>query len=310
MRNRLFWNDDGAWEVAWEREKKSRNEPKEREREKAAPLTLYRILKLFQLLLLVLVLYPAWKKGERPSDSASARSSSRAPRLALRPLSEQWSLGFRSPEAWNQIKLTRVIDCVIVKKCSQNGPLRKLKLRRPSSRPCPPSRMSLPQSSSSSSGFRVGGFHFFADFDSGNLGLVQKANNASASSTGQDGHGEDDDGEDRRVISDRATAEAVVEATAMPQEEEAAAAAASSSAVGQPSALAASSSRPVSGRGKKRSRRRRKGSSSQAPPSSLAPPPPPPEPTPTPSTPSDAEFDLWTKPDCQGTSFENGNRTW
>jgi hypothetical protein len=24
----------------------------------------------------------------------------------------------------------------------------------------------------------------------------------------------------------------------------------------------------------------------------------------------DAEFNLWTKPDCCGTEFENGNRTW
>lgn len=24
----------------------------------------------------------------------------------------------------------------------------------------------------------------------------------------------------------------------------------------------------------------------------------------------DAEFNLWTKPDCGGTEYENGNRTW
>lgn len=24
----------------------------------------------------------------------------------------------------------------------------------------------------------------------------------------------------------------------------------------------------------------------------------------------DAEFNVWTKPDCHGTPFENGNRTW
>ena len=25
---------------------------------------------------------------------------------------------------------------------------------------------------------------------------------------------------------------------------------------------------------------------------------------------STAEFNLWTRPDCEGTEFENGNRTW
>lgn len=24
----------------------------------------------------------------------------------------------------------------------------------------------------------------------------------------------------------------------------------------------------------------------------------------------DAEFNIWTKPDCYGTEYENGNRTW
>lgn len=24
----------------------------------------------------------------------------------------------------------------------------------------------------------------------------------------------------------------------------------------------------------------------------------------------DVEFNIWTKPDCCGTEFENGNRTW
>lgn len=24
----------------------------------------------------------------------------------------------------------------------------------------------------------------------------------------------------------------------------------------------------------------------------------------------DAEFNIWTKPDCFGTEYENGNRTW
>ena len=30
----------------------------------------------------------------------------------------------------------------------------------------------------------------------------------------------------------------------------------------------------------------------------------------SPLTPSDYSFRLWTRPDCSGTEYENGNRTW
>ena len=31
---------------------------------------------------------------------------------------------------------------------------------------------------------------------------------------------------------------------------------------------------------------------------------------PLPTTPADYAFRIWTRPDCSGTDFENGNRTW
>ncbi len=141
--------------------------------------------------------------------------------------------------------------------------------------------------------FTSGGFVFFADFDSGNLGGVRQV---GANNKDQQG------GQTEQKDSDFKAPAAVTVGREEKSDDGASAAAAAASTAPIPAAI------PAKSRPKKRSRRQRRVNT--APLHSLAPAPPPNDPTPTPSTPSDAEFELWTRPDCGGTPFENGNRTW
>ena len=79
-----------------------------------------------------------------------------------------------------------------------------------------------------------------------------------------------------------------------PDEDSTEDAAAESASERQPRPLSAERQRPMSGERPRKSSSRRQRRAAEAPPLSA----------------TDYAFKIWTRPDCGGTEFENGNRTW